>query len=429
MERAIGSGQSLQYTHSLSRARREAPTDSPSRNHQLLIQAGYIRQEAAGVYTILPFGMRVVDRIEQMVRDEMDGLGAQEIAMPSLTPKDYWIRTGRWEGIDVLFQVRSRSGSREYGLAPTTEEVATPIAKDRIKSYKDLPFAFYQFGRKFRDEKRAKSGLIRGREFLMKDMYSFHGSEGDFLAFYKEAGDAYLRIFKACGIDVKVTEASGGEYTQNATHEFHAISEAGEDNIIYCGDCTFAQNTEISQHATGDSCVKCDGALAIAKSIEVGHIFNLGDKFTRAFDIRFQDMDGSSKIPIMGCYGIGISRLMATVVELHNDNNGILWPRSISPFNVHLVGLRLNDEHVRQEAFKLYDQLKGMGFSVLFDDRVDVSAGEKLSLSDLVGIPDRIVLSERTLKSRSVEYKERGSSNPKIVKVENLESHLTAQRS
>lgn len=420
---------SLLYSKSLSVARKEVPADSPSRNHQLLIQAGFVRQEGAGIYTILPFGMRVMDNIEHLVRDEMEGLGAQEIAMPSLTPKENWVQTDRWNEIDVLFQVKSRTGNREYGLAPTTEEVAAPIAKDRIRSYRDLPFAFYQFGRKFRDEKRAKSGMIRGREFSMKDMYSFHATQGDFLDFYGQASEAYLRIFNACGVNAKITEASGGEYTKKMTHEFHAISDAGEDNIAYCGDCTFAQNVEISKYHIGDECGKCgDGTIGIAKSIEIGHIFDLGSKFTSAFNIKFQDKDGSSGYPVMGCYGIGISRLMGTVTELHNDDRGIIWPRSVSPFDIHLVGLNLADEGTQAKAFDLYTQLSRMGYSVLFDDRSAATVKEKFFLADLVGIPDRLVISSRTAETDSVEYKSRSSSESLVIENTNLEKHLAALR-
>lgn len=411
---------SLLYSRSFSQARKETPKDSPSRNHQLLVQAGFIRQESAGIYTLLPFATRVLQKIEGMVRGEMDGLGAEEIVMPILHSGDVWHRTGRWDTVDVLYRLKSRWNNREYALAPTTEEIAAPLVAGRVKSYRDLPLAFYQIKEKFRDEKRAKSGMIRGREFRMKDMYSLHTSQDDFQQFYQEAQKAYLRIFGACGIDAKIVEASGGEYTKKSTHEFHAISDAGEDNILHCTSCTFAQNSEISDFKAGESCAKCGSGLEVATSIEIGHIFDLGDTFTKAFNATFVDKDGSDKYPVMGCYGIGTSRLIGTVVELHNDDKGIIWPKTVSPFGLHMVGLNLEIEEVRNAAFSMFEDLSKRGVSVLFDDRQDVTARDKFQAADLIGIPLRLVISSRGLQQDSVELKERISPNAQSVNTSEL---------
>lgn len=413
------------YSHSLSFARKESPAQSPSINHELLLRGGFIRQEAAGIYTLLPFGKRVVQNIESLIRGEMNNLGAEEISMPVLQPKTYYETTGRWNTIDVLFKLKSVRGKNEYGLAATAEEVVVPVAKDRIRSFRDLPLMIYQIGEKFRDEKRPKSGIIRGREFGMKDMYSFHATREDFVNFYEQTKAAYLHIFRACGIDPKVTEASGGAFTVLPTHEFQALSDAGEDTIINCDACTFAQNREITELQDSSLCPKCShGYLKTDKAIEIGHIFDLGDKFTNAFDLTFMDSDGNKKPILMGCYGIGTTRLMGAVVETHHDQKGIIWPDSIAPFQYHLAAINLEDSRVRDQANKILMTLQASGISVLYDDRPDVKPGEKFATADLIGIPNRLVVSQRTAAEELVELKRRDSDQTTTVSVKSLISRL-----
>ena len=409
------------YSRSVSMARKETPAQSPSINHELLIKAGFIKQEAAGIYALLPFGQRVVDNIGTMIRNEMNNLGAEEISMPILQPKANFEATGRWNKIDVLFKLKSVRGDSEYGLAATAEEVVVPVVKDRIRSFRDLPLAVFQIGQKFRDEKRPKSGIIRGREFGMKDMYSFHATREDFVNFYSQAKATYLGLFAACGIDAKVTEASGGDFTVLPTHEFQAISDAGEDLIINCDACTFAQNSEITSFKNGENCPKChDGHLKTDKSIEIGHIFDLGDKFTKAFNFTFTDRDGQRKPILMGCYGIGTTRLMGAIVETHNDGKGIIWPEVVAPFQYHLAGLNLEDQEVKLQASRVVAAIEHMGSSVLFDDRVDVGAGDKLATAELIGIPNILVVSRRTVAQGTIEFKRRESGETYNVTLQQL---------
>jgi len=412
------------YSTSLSQTRKESPRDATSINHELLIRGGFVQQESAGIYTLLPFGERVVNNIEGIIRNEMLQLGAEEISLPILQTKENWIRTGRWDTVDILFKLKSRWSGKEYGLAPTAEEGIVPVVRSRIRSYKDLPMAIFQIQKKFRDEKRAKSGVIRGREFGMKDMYSFHATTQDFQQFYETTRETYLRIFQQFGINAKVTEASGGEYTTQPTHEFHAISNAGEDLIVYCTNCTFAQNSEISQFQHGDSCPHCNSELKVDKSIEIGHIFDLGTKFTEAFDLTFAGPDGSNNPVFMGCYGIGTTRAMATVVELHNDDKGIIWPDAIAPYNVHLIGLNTDSENVQHTINFLTQELNARGVSVLYDDRKDATTGDKLASADLIGIPNRVLISTRTLQQKAIEFKRRDSKNSQIITIHTLLNSL-----
>lgn len=407
------------YSTSLSRARKENPTKSPSVNHELLIRGGFIRQEASGIYTLLPFGRRVVRNIEGLIRDEMEDLGAEEISLPVLQPKEYFDATSRWNSIDVLFQLKSRWGERQYGLAATAEEVIVPVVKDRIQSFRDLPLVTFQIGEKFRDEKRAKSGIIRGREFGMKDMYSFHASKENFQQFYDRVKDAYLRIFAKCGVDAKATEASGGDYTALPTHEFQAIAEAGEDTIINCNKCTFAQSSEITKLNVGDKCPKCsEEGLSLNKSVEIGHAFDLGDKYTKAFDLTFTDRDGVKKPVLMGCYGIGTTRLMGMAVEMHHDEKGIIWPEAIAPYKYHFTILNPELPEVQNQANDFKEKAKGSGMSLLIDDRIDVTAGEKFATSDLIGIPNRVIVSKRTAIKGEVEIHNRANGSQANINID-----------
>ncbi len=394
--------------------------ETKARSHELLVQAGYINQEMAGAYSLLPLGTKVLRKIENIIREEMNAIGSQEIVMPAIHPQSNWEKTGRWDSVDILFKVASQWGDTKYALAPTHEEIVFPLVKRFLFSYKDLPISAYQIQTKFRDEKRAKSGIIRGREFGMKDMYSFHESKEDLSEYYEKAKEAYLKIFKRCGIDTKVTIASGGDFTKKHSHEFMAISEAGEDLIIACGSCIYAENTEVSELKDGSDCPECGKEMKAVKAIEVGNIFDLGDKFGKDFQVEYNDRDGNKKIPFSGCYGIGTTRLIGAIVEVSNDDKGIIWPKEVSPFDVHLIGLNSDKEKVKDFAEKVYNELSDAKISVLYDDREDVSGGFKFKDADLLGITRQIVVSEKLLEKNMVEYKKRGEEEAEVDSVKEI---------
>ena len=400
--------------------------EEKSVNARLLIRAGFVDKLMAGVYTFLPLGLRVLEKIKKIIREEMNAIGGQEILMPALTPKENWTTTGRWDSIDVLFKLKG-SGGKEYALGSTHEEIVTPLAKKIINSYKDLPLAVYQIQDKFRDEPRAKSGLLRGREFSMKDLYSFHADLADLDQYYEKSKEAYLKIFKRCGIEALVTEASGGTFSKYS-HEFQVLTESGEDIIFYCEKCSYAQNKEIGEFKAGDKCPKCGGKMLEGKAIEVGNIFKLKTKFSEAFDLNFLDKDGKKNLVVMGCYGIGPSRVLGTVAEISHDEKGIIWPAEIAPFDVHLLALFGKDskvnERIKEESGRLHESLQKAGFEVLYDDRESVSAGVKFGESDLFGIPARLVISEKTLAKDSVESKIRAGSEAELVKLNKIEKKL-----
>ncbi|MBU1131953.1 proline--tRNA ligase [Patescibacteria group bacterium] len=397
---------------------KEAAKDEISLNARLLNRGGFVEKLMSGVYSYLPLGLRVLDKIKNIVREEMNATGAMEVLMPTLQPKELWDETGRWEGMkDVMFQFKGR-GDSDIGLGCTHEEVITDLVRKRIFSYKELPVSLYQIQDKFRNEPRAKSGLLRGREFWMKDMYSFHTTESDFEKYYDEVKLSYLQLFKRCGLDAKIVEASGGIFTEKFSHEFQVFCETGEDTIHYCRECDFAQNIEICEENVGDKCPKCGGEVFESKGIEVGNIFPLETKYSGAMNACFTDKNGERKPMIMGCYGLGPSRIMGTIVEVSHDDKGIIWPKEVAPFAVHLVALG-NDEKVFSSADQLYDKLVSAGMEVLYDDREE-SAGIKLGDSDLLGIPMRIVISNRTLEKNSAEIKMRAEENAELVELDKL---------
>ena len=385
---------------------REAPKDAETVNHQLLVRAGYVRQLMAGVYTYLPLGLKVLNKISQIVREEMNAIGGREVLMPLMHPSENWKKTGGWDNIDVLFKIKSRT-KKDYALAQSNEETVTPLAKEFLRTYKDLPLSIYHINWKFRDELRSKSGILRGREFLMKDLYSWHLTQEDFEEFYKKAKEAYLRIFKRLGLTAKVTEASGGGFSEKISYEFEVLTDAGEANILYCESCDYCVNVDdIDKYKEGDNCPACNKVkLKASLASEVGNVFDLGQKYTKAFDLKIINEKGESVYPIMGCYGIGISRTMGVIVEKFHDEKGIVWPKSVSPFDVHLIGLNGKGEDI-------YEKLKKEGVDVLFDDR-DLGAGEKFADCDLIGIPVRLVVSEKS--GDKIEYKERSSDEVKLL--------------
>lgn len=385
----------------------------PSKNANLLIRAGYIDQLSAGVYTYLPLGLRVLNKIADIIRDEMNKAGGQEVLMPVLQPKENWEKTGRWSKMDDLYRFTSYYTKTDMALGPTHEEVVTPLAKRYITSYKDLPLYLYQIQDKFRDERRAKSGILRGREFMMKDLYSFHADEADLDKYYEVMKKAYKNIYDRVGLGQKtyLTFASGGTFSKYS-HEFQTVSEVGEDTIYLCEKCKLAVNKEII--ADQDTCPECGNKqLKEVRGIEVGNIFKLGTKYSKPFELTYADK-GDKKVEVqMGCYGIGLGRLMGTVVEVESDDRGIVWPESISPFAVHLVDL----DGRQNEASEVYEKLTKAGVDVLWDDR-DESAGVKLADADLLGISTRVVVSARA--GEKIEVKKRAQKESKLMTLDEL---------
>lgn len=394
----------MRYSKLFPKTIKDAPADEVSTNSKLLLQGGYIRREVAGVYNFLPLGLRVLNKISNIIRHEVNVTGAQELELASIQNKESWKATNRWDSFDALFKIKSRH-EHEYALGPTHEEVLVPLVKNSISSYKDLPLYLYQIQTKFRDEARAKSGILRGREFLMKDLYSFHRDEKDFEKYYEAMKKAYMKVFARVGLKAIETEASGGSFSE-FSHEYQVITEAGEDEIIYCPGGDYSANTEVSKVTFPKECDLGHGPLEKVKTIEVGNIFPLGTKFSDVFDLTYTDEKGEKKKVVMGCYGIGITRLMGTIVEVHHDNNGIVWPESISPYQVHLVGLS-------DQASKVYEELEKNEIEVLFDDRTDRSAGEKFADADLLGIPVRLVISIKT--GSRIEWKFRNSDKAELL--------------
>ncbi|MEK7536987.1 MAG: aminoacyl--tRNA ligase-related protein [Patescibacteria group bacterium] len=399
---------------------REAPKDEESINAKLLIRGGFIFKNSAGVYTFFSLGWRVIEKILKIVDEEMDAVGGEKISMPALVEKKYWDATGRWD-VDIGFEVRGKKEKESnFTLGWSHEDILSFMASKFINSYKDLPKAVYQFQTKFRNEPRAKSGLLRGREFLMKDLYSFHESEKDLFRYYDSVKQAYFKIFERCGLKTIYTLAGGGAFTISNTHEFQVLSDVGEDTVFICLKCEYAENSEISKLKDGGQCSKCGGFVQEKKSIEVGNIFPLGLKYSEAFGLKYLDKDGGQKHVVMGSYGIGISRLMGTIVEIHNDGIGILWPENVAPFKVHLIALN----HRNQEAGKIYEDLQNAGVEVLYDDRLDQSPGEKFADADLIGCPFRVIVSEKTLEKDSVEFKKRAEDKSILVNLNKLSNQL-----
>ncbi len=403
----------MKQSHFFSKTSKAAPKEDVSINARLLEQGGFVQKTMSGVYTFLPLGLRVLSKVENIIREEMNAIGGQEILMPAMQPKENWTTTGRWDTMDVLFKVKSEHGY-ELALGPTHEEIVTPLGQSVINSYRDLPMAVYQIQTKFRDEARAKSGLLRGREFRMKDLYSFHTSEEDLAAYYKTVADAYRRIFDRIGIPALYVEASGGSFTKYS-HEFQVEVDSGEDTLYVCTNCSLAKNKEIYEE--GVSCTDCGKSeYRETTASEVGNIFELKTRFSESFNLQFNAEDGSKQLVQMGCYGIGPSRCVGVIAEKHYDGKGIIWPESIAPFKVHLISLTgKENEEVKAAADKLYSELQSAGVEVLYDDREGISAGEKFADSDLMGIPNRLVISQKTLAEQSVELKKRAEQDPSLV--------------
>jgi prolyl-tRNA synthetase len=400
----------MRQSNLFTKTRKLAPADEVAKNAQLLVRAGYIHKEMAGVYSYLPLGLRTLNKIVQIIREEMNAIGGQELVMTALQDKELWSRTDRWDDdkVDNWFKTSFKSGG-ETGLGITHEEPITRIMTDHISSYRDLPVAAYQFQNKFRNELRAKSGIMRGKEFLMKDMYSFSTDETQHIKLYDQARAAYVKVFSRAGIGNRtyVTFASGGIFSE-FSEEFQTVSEAGED-VIYIDE---AKGIAINKEVYNDETIKKLGldkeTLVEKKAIEAGNIFHLGTRFSEALGLTYTDETGAKKPAVMGCYGIGPTRLMGIIVETLADEKGLVWPETVAPFTYHLVSLGHDGDEVSKVADELYDALSEKGVEVLYDDR-DARAGEKFAESDLLGMPYRIVVGKDGVASGQFEVVSRAT--------------------
>lgn len=407
---------SLRISQLFTKTSKNVPADETAKNAQLLIQAGYIHKEMAGVYTFLPLGKRVLDNVVQVIREEMNAIGGNEISMTALQNKELWEKTDRWsdEKVDNWFKTKLANGS-DTGLGITHEEPVTNMMRNFISSYKDLPAYPYQFQIKFRNELRAKSGLMRGREFLMKDLYSFSGSEEDRADFYEKAAEAYMKIFNRLGLgsDTYRTFADGGIFSK-FSEEFQTVSEVGEDTIYVDEAKRIAINKEVySDEVLAELGLNKDNLIE-KRAVEVGNIFKLGTKFSEPLGLTFTDQDGQEKPVIMGSYGIGPSRLVGLLAEHFADEKGLVWPEEIAPAKVYLARLG-DDKAIVAAADKLYTDLTEKNALVLYDDRDNVRPGEKFADADLLGIPYRVVISAKTIAQNQVELKKRTSDETQLL--------------
>lgn len=399
----------MRQSELFTKARREAPSDEVAKNAQLLIRAGYVHKEAAGVYDFLPLGLLTLNKIIGIIREEMNAIGGEEVFLSSLQDPAPWKKSGRWsdEVVDVWFKTHLKNGG-ELGFGNTHEEPLTALMTEHISSYKDLPRYVYQFQTKFRNETRAKSGIMRTREFIMKDLYSFSADEKSHEAFYEKAAAAYEKIFQRAGIGEKTyrTFASGGSFSKYS-HEFQAICDAGEDTIYIDEGKRLALNKEVYDDAYVYSATGLKKeSLKEEKAIEVGNIFTLGTRFSEALNLSYKDVEGKAHPVFMGSYGIGPARLMGTIVELMADGKGLVWPEAVAPFSMHLVSLGKAGDDIAKTADALYRDLSKAGVGVLYDDR-DLRAGEKFAESDLIGIPRRIVVGKDAVATGIFEVVDR----------------------
>lgn len=404
----------MRQSHLFTKTRKDAPKDEVAKNAQLLIRAGYIHKEMAGVYDYLPLGLRTLNKIIGVIREEMDKIGGQEVFLSALQDSAMWSKTDRWsdQNVDSWFKTKLKSDS-EVGLAFTHEEPITSAMIEHVSSYKDLPRYVYQFQTKFRNEQRAKSGVMRAREFVMKDLYSFSRNEKEHQAFYEKAAAAYERIFSRIGIGDKTfkTFASGGSFSK-FSHEYQTVCDAGEDIIYIDREKKIAINKEVYTDEVKSDLGVSNGEEA--KSIEVGNIFTLGTRFSDALGLKYKDESGKDTPVFMGSYGIGPGRLMGTIVEVLSDEKGIVWPKEVAPYQVHLISISGGNADVVKEADSLYDVLTENGIEVLYDDR-DIRAGEKFADADLIGIPARVIISEKTMAQGGVEVSRRGEGKAELI--------------
>jgi prolyl-tRNA synthetase len=411
----------MKQSQLFTKTKKESPADEVSLNAELLIKAGFINKEMAGVYSYLPLGIRVIKKIENIIREEMDSIGGIEMRTSVFQNKEVWEKSNRWDDsiVDNWFKTKLQNGT-EVGLSFTNEEAYANILKQYVSSYKDLPIYPYDFKNIFRNEARSKSGILRGREFYWKALYSLSKNEEEHSVFYEKAKQAYKNIFQRVGIGhlTYITFASGGTFSK-FSHEFQTLTGAGEDTIYIDENKGISINKEVYNDEVIESLGLDKNTLVEKTAIEVGNIFSLGTKFSEPFDLKYKDEKGQDNLVVMGSYGLGLTRLMGTVVEVLSDDKGIIWPESIAPFKIHLLTLG-EDENIKKSGDELYEELLKKNIEVLYDDRTSMSAGEKFADSDLMGIPYRIVVSKRSLADGGFEIKKRNEPNGKIVNKDEL---------
>jgi prolyl-tRNA synthetase len=397
---------------------KDAPQEAEVISHKLMLRAGMIRRVASGIYTWLPLGLKVLRKIETIVREEMDSSGAQEVLMPMVQPKELWEETNRWEKMGPeLLRIQDRH-NRDFCLGPTHEEVITDLIRNNVKSYKELPLNIYQIQTKFRDEVRPRYGVMRGREFLMKDSYSFNEDEACLQETYLTMRDTYKKIIERIGLDYKIVAADSGAIGGDASEEFHVLAETGEDTIAISDASEYAMNTELLlkegediASLEGKPSPDGKGVIQIKKGIEVGHIFQLGKVYAEDMKANVLNKEGKASTLFMGCYGIGVSRLVAAAIEQNNDDKGIVWPHSIAPFDINIIAIGYSkDQKIADASIKLYSELKDMGYEVLLDDRKD-GYGTKMKDSELIGVPLNIIIGKKFIETNEIELKSRNGDS------------------
>ena len=386
-----------------------------------MLRSGLIKKLASGLFTWMPLGLRVIRKIEEIVRRELDSSGAYELLMPAVQPSELWKETGRWEEYgNLLLRIQDRH-ERFFCFGPTHEEVITDIVRKEITSYKQLPVNFYQIQTKFRDEIRPRYGVMRAREFLMKDAYSFHLDQKSLEDEYENMGNAYNNIFSNLGLNFRKVTANSGEIGGSMSHEYHVLADSGEDEIAYCDEEDFAANVEMIESKKAPN----GGKLSFARGIEVGHIFQLGDKYSKSMGLTVLNKEGKSVSPMMGCYGIGISRIVAASIEQNHDDKGIIWPGEIAPFEIIIIVLNDKSSDLTEKGQEIYKSIKAIGKEVVIDDR-DERAGVKFAEADLIGIPQQIVLSKRGIDQGTIELVDRRTGNKEDLSIEDLIQRISS---
>ena len=403
------------------RTYKDTPSDAELISHRLMLRSGLIKKLASGLFTWMPLGLRVIRKIEEIVRRELDSSGAYELLMPAVQPSELWKETGRWEEYgNLLLRIQDRH-ERFFCFGPTHEEVITDIVRKEITSYKQLPVNFYQIQTKFRDEIRPRYGVMRAREFLMKDAYSFHLDQKSLEDEYENMGNAYNNIFSNLGLNFRKVSANSGEIGGSMSHEYHVLADSGEDEIAYCDEEDFAANVEMIESKKAPN----GGKLSFARGIEVGHIFQLGDKYSKSMGLTVLNKEGKSVSPMMGCYGIGISRIVAASIEQNHDDKGIIWPGEIAPFEIIIIVLNHKSSDLTEKGQEIYKSIKAIGKEVVIDDR-DERAGVKFAEADLIGIPQQIVLSKRGIDQGTIELVDRRSGVKEDLSIEDLIQRISS---
>ena len=401
----------MKYTQSGITTTKDTPNDAEIISHKLMIKSGMIKKLASGLYTWMPLGLRILKRIENIIREKMNDTNALEILMPAIQPSELWKETGRWEKYGPELLRLTDRHEREFCFGPTHEEIITDIVRNEIKSYKQLPIIYYQIQTKFRDEIRPRFGVMRAREFLMKDAYSFHESEACLNKTYEIMFDTYKRIFEEIGFEYKVVVADNGQIGGSESHEFHVIADNGEDELIFSDKSDYAINAELFPEPPKEGDVSPDGSgkVKIKRGIEVGHIFKLGKNYSHAMNANISNKENKNITITMGCYGIGVSRIAAAAIEQSNDDKGIMWPKSITPFHIVIISIGYSkNEKIKGYSDDVYQKLIACGVDVLLDDR-DISPGIMFSDSDLIGVPYKIIVGKQYLENKNLEIKERVS--------------------